>query len=243
PYLVGTSEGRAVLDSLRAARYLAGNSAGSRVALWGHSQGGQAVLFAARLARSYAPELHLVGVAAAAPATELGVLMRNNFTTPGGKNLLAITLWSWSRVFGAPIDQVVDPAAMPTVNKLANFCLGSSVDIQPRRAAEQTLQQRFLEVSDVTDVEPWRTLLAENTVGALPPAIPVFLAQGTNDDTVSPPVTRDYMRRLCVAGSKVRLLMLQGANHAWIARDAAGAAIDWIAQRFSGAAAPSDCSR
>jgi hypothetical protein len=53
PYLLGVSEGRAVLDSLRAAKILAGKEAGKRAALWGHSQGGQAVLFAGLLASTY----------------------------------------------------------------------------------------------------------------------------------------------------------------------------------------------
>ncbi|MBV9999263.1 MAG: alpha/beta fold hydrolase [Verrucomicrobia bacterium] len=243
PFLVGVSEGRAVLDALRAARVLAGNGAGARVALWGHSQGGQAVLYAARLARDYAPELDVAGVAAAAPASELGVLLRDDLTSPGGKNLLAMTLWSWSRVFGVPINQVVAPAAMPAVTRLAQLCLESPIDILPRRAVGRALQRHFLTVDHLTDVEPWRSLLAENTIGTLPPAIPVFLAQGTADDTIRPQVTLDYMRRLCAAGSKVRLLMLPGVGHAWIARDAADPVIEWISQRFARIAPPNDCSR
>ena len=78
PYLVGQSEGRAVLDSVRAARNLAAMSASNRFAVWGHSQGGQAALYAGQLAKDYAPELNLVGVAAAAPATDLGALMRDD---------------------------------------------------------------------------------------------------------------------------------------------------------------------
>ncbi|MEJ0065614.1 MAG: alpha/beta fold hydrolase [Caulobacteraceae bacterium] len=104
PYLVGVSEGRAVLDSVRAAQNLT-HEQGVDVALWGHSQGGQAVLYAGLLAASYAPELRLAGVAAAAPATELGPLMRDDESSPGGKDLLAMTLWSWSRVYGAPARQ------------------------------------------------------------------------------------------------------------------------------------------
>ncbi len=40
PYLVGESEGRAVLDSIRAARGLLGAQVGDRAAVYGHSQGG-----------------------------------------------------------------------------------------------------------------------------------------------------------------------------------------------------------
>ncbi|GAB1716845.1 MAG: hypothetical protein NTAFB05_18870 [Nitrobacter sp.] len=68
PYLVGDSEARAVIDSVRAARNLPGVGEGNRFAVWGHSQGGQASLYTGLIAKTYAPELRLVGVAAAAPA-------------------------------------------------------------------------------------------------------------------------------------------------------------------------------
>ena len=123
PYLVGVSEGRAVLDSVRVARTMPGVGGGNRFAVWGHSQGGQASLYTGLLAKSYAPELELVGVAAAAPATELVALMGDDFKTTGGKNLTAMTLWSWSRVFGAPIGRVVMPEAIPTIDRLADECI------------------------------------------------------------------------------------------------------------------------
>jgi dipeptidyl aminopeptidase/acylaminoacyl peptidase len=47
PYLVGISEARAVLDSVRAARAMPGAGNGNRFAVWGHSQGGHAALFTA----------------------------------------------------------------------------------------------------------------------------------------------------------------------------------------------------
>ncbi len=243
PYLVGVSEGRAVLDSLRAARALTGKSGSDRMAVWGHSQGGQAVLYAGLLARDYAPELQLAGVAAAAPATDLGTLMRDDLPTPGGKNLLAMTLWSWARVFNAPIDKVVNPAALPTVNLLAQVCLESPIDIPFRSRAGKALQKRFLSVDNLTDLEPWRTLLAQNTIGTLPSNIPIFLAQGTADDTVIPSVTQAYMQQLCTAGSPVRMLSLPGVEHGTVAMRSATTAVAWMADRFAGNPAPSDCAK
>jgi secretory lipase len=58
---IGLSAGRAVLDLARAARGLGAAGAGGRVVLAGHSEGGHAVLWAAELARSYAPELQVLG--------------------------------------------------------------------------------------------------------------------------------------------------------------------------------------
>jgi acetyl esterase/lipase len=242
PYLVGVSEARAVLDSVRAARGLARNDVARSFAVWGHSQGGQAALYAGILAKEYAPDLELVGVAAAAPATDLATLLKEDFATPGGKNLLAMTLWSWSHVFSAPLDKIVDSAALPTINRLAQVCLESPFDIWPRRQIASELQKKFLAVDNVMDLEPWKSLLAQNTVGTLPPSMPLFLAQGSIDGTVLPSVTRAYMRRQCEAGGKVTLLMMPGVGHGAIAMRSARAAVDWIGERFSGARIPSDCA-
>src|ERR1035437_5974048 len=57
PYLVGQSEGQAVLDAARAARNLAGSIASDSVIIFGHSQGGQAALFAGQISHLYAPDL------------------------------------------------------------------------------------------------------------------------------------------------------------------------------------------
>ena len=61
PYLVGESEGRSVLDAATAAGQLPGADAGDQLAIWGHSQGGHAALWAAQLADRWAPEFELVG--------------------------------------------------------------------------------------------------------------------------------------------------------------------------------------
>jgi acetyl esterase/lipase len=241
PYLVGISEGRAVLDSVRAARGMPGVGGGRRFAVWGHSQGGQAALFTGLLAKTYAPELRLVGVAAAAPATELGQLMEADLGTSGGNNLTAMTLWSWSRVYGAPMSGVVKPAAVPVIDRLAGMCIERFFDVFWRRGPSRGLEQSFLSVKTLGDREPWRSLLAENTPGPLPPEIPIFLAQGTADKLVIPSVTRDYAAKLCKAGSRVTLDWIVGVGHAFSGRDSASAAVTWMADRFAGVAAPSDC--
>jgi acetyl esterase/lipase len=241
PYLVGASEARAVLDSVRVARAIGG--AQNRFAVWGHSQGGQAALFTGLLAKSYAPELNLMGVAAAAPATELAQLLGDDINSSGGRNLTAMTLWSWSRVFDAPMDSVVDPAALLAVNVLAGECIESVYDLMLRRRTSRPLEQSFLSVPNFYTIEPWRSLLASNTPGTLPLQIPLLLAQGGADGLVRPQVTQDYMKRQCAAGGKVRMLVLPNANHGIIAHDAAASAVAWMADRFAGSVASSDCNR
>jgi len=241
PYLVGVSEGRAVLDSVRAARNIQDAGGGRRFAVWGHSQGGQAALYTGILSKSYAPDLDLVGVAAAAPATELGRLMAADLDSNGGRNLTAMTLWSWQRVFAAPMERVLEAAAIPVVNRLAEECIESIYDIVVRQQTARTLVDTFLSVANPVDIEPWKSLAASNTPGVLPADIPVFIAQGADDKLVWPQVTADYARRLCKAGSNVRFLVVPKVNHGFIGRDSANSAVDWMSERFAHAPAPNDC--
>jgi acetyl esterase/lipase len=243
PYLVGTSEGRAVLDSVRAARQVVAADAGSRFAVWGHSQGGQASLYTGLLAQQYAPELQLVGVAAAAPATDLGLLMHDDLGTGGGNNITAMTLWSWSRVYGAPMDTVVTPQARLVIDGLARLCIERWFDVLARRGPTRALEKSFLRINDPSDVEPWRGLLAENSPGPLPPSIPVFISQGTADALVHPAITAAYVHSLCQQNSQVRFALVQNVGHAFIARDTAREAVAWIASRFNGLTPPNDCSK
>jgi acetyl esterase/lipase len=241
PYLVGVSEARAVIDAVRAARQLPHAQAGDRYAVWGHSQGGQAALFSGMIAHDYAPELHLLGVAAAAPATDLRTLLSDDADTDGGRNVTAMTLWSWQHVYGAPIAQVVQPSAMPAVDALSNECIESIYDMVQRHYSQRPLQQRFLSVPNVTQLEPWRSLLAQNIPGTLPPDIPVLITQGAADRLVLPEVTRAYVQRLCAAGDAVTYQEWPGVHHGLIGSDSALQAVAWMADRFDGRAAPTSC--
>jgi acetyl esterase/lipase len=241
PYLVGDSEARAVIDSVRAARQISTAGASSHFIVWGHSQGGQAALFTGLLAQIYAPELQLLGVAAAAPATELASLMKADLDTNGGRNLTAMTLWSWARVFNAPTDAVLDPSAIPVVNRLASECIESIYDILVRRQTEKPLAQAFLSNDNFAAAEPWASLLRDNTPGVLPPHIPVFIAQGTTDALVLPRITRDYVNRLCANGSAVTFDPVANTGHGFVAFKASDAAVTWMGGRFAGQRAPSSC--
>jgi acetyl esterase/lipase len=100
PYLVGESEGRAVLDSVLAAHELdLGLELSDRYAVWGHSQGGHAALFAGQLAPEQLPEHELVGVVALAPATRLADNLAAVEGTEAGNVLSIFAVESWRAYF------------------------------------------------------------------------------------------------------------------------------------------------
>ncbi len=171
PYLVGESEGRAVLDSVRAARGLLQVGAGNRFAVWGNSQGGQAALFAGQLAAAYAPELSLLGVAAAAPPTDLAALLEVGLGTDIGKVLAAYSLWAWSRVYQASLSGVVSPAQQPAVDSVASTCVTNAWQALAVLSAAKPLREGFPSVNPGT-LQPWQTLLAREPARTVPGRCP-----------------------------------------------------------------------
>jgi pimeloyl-ACP methyl ester carboxylesterase len=240
PYLVGASEARAVLDSVRAAARLPKTGAGNRFIVWGHSQGGHAALFTGQLARAYAPDLALVGVAAVAPATELRQLLQDDLSERVGRVLAAYALWSWAEVFDVSLRDVVPPAAIPGIERVARDCVettgeGYRVGLDSLEMGDAILTRGAL------DREPWKRLLAENRPGADPIGAPVYVAQGTEDPIVRPAITADFVRALCGQGEVVRYEELPGAGHERAARVSASSAVQWMRARFDGRAAPNTC--
>jgi acetyl esterase/lipase len=240
PYLIGISEGRAVLDSVRAARAFERASAGDRFAVWGHSQGGHAALFAGQLARSYAGELRLAGVATAAPATELGKLFQDDDKTTAGHGLTSLTLVAWSKLYDIALDGIVAADKIPFVEKIGSECITSNADLVTDYESAEHLKTKFL-IADPVKTKPWDKITAVNIPGQAPAGAPLFIAQGTFDTVVDPSVTENFADRLCNKGADVRYFTVPGASHDTIAAVSAWAAVDWIADRFAGAPAPNSC--
>lgn len=240
PYLVGESEGRATLDSVRAAGQVAKAGAGSRFAVWGHSQGGHAVLFAGQLAKSYAPELALVGVAAIAPATELTQLLKDDLAERAGRILASYCLWSWSRVYRFSLDPWVASSEIPTIDRVASDCIETEGEGYRLMFASLPLRPGFLSPEAYTSGS-LVALLAENRPGRSPAGAPLYVAQGTEDPIVRPSVTADFVAGLCDAGEVVRFERLEGEGHMKAGRVSASSAIQWMRDRFEGRPAPNTC--
>ncbi|WP_274424549.1 alpha/beta fold hydrolase [Chelativorans sp. YIM 93263] len=241
PYLIGVSEGRAVLDSVRAATRIEDAGAAPRFIAWGHSQGGHAALYTGQMASSYAADLELAGVAAAAPATDLSVLLHDDWGTRAGKVFTAFALWSWHRVFGAPLDKLVSPSTVSAIDRIAEGCLEGTVQGLVIATRERAIDQDFLQ-KDLTETEPWRTLLLRNSPKGQNTTAPLYLLQGTADQVINPRVTRAYAQAACGAGQPVRLDLRSGLDHMGVVEKGADKAIAWIISRLEGSAPATDCN-
>jgi alpha-beta hydrolase superfamily lysophospholipase len=234
PYLIGDGEGRAVLDSVRAARGRPDWHAGARVAVWGHSQGGHAALFATRLAPGYAPELELVGTAVAAPATELSVLLRQDLTEPAGKVFGSIALTSWARLFpDARLSEVVRAKDRPLVAAVAASCIETNRQGLVLLPVVALMSKDFVS-RDLTATEPWAGIIADNSVPAQGIDVPLFLAQGTADTVIHPEVSRDWVRGLCRHNPAVTYREYAGKDHLSVLPAAVTDVLAWVGGRFAG---------
>lgn len=243
PYLIGKSEGRAVLDSVRAARALPRSGASNRFVVWGHSQGGHAALYAGELARSYAPDLKLLGVAAAAPATYLAELFDADKSTASGKELTAMAIYSWSRLYGYPASSLVASSAQRPYQAMARDCLESIADIQALEKDERPLMNEKFLKANPAKTQPWKGVMDRNTPGKRAAGAPVFLAQGTADMIVRPAITKQFGKALCRQGTRVMFVSLPGTTHTFAARDSVRTALKWMDDRFRGVPAPTVCGR
>jgi acetyl esterase/lipase len=243
PYLIGVSEGRAVLDSVRAAIALPRSGASNRFVVWGHSQGGHAALYTGELAKSYAPELKLLGVAAAAPATYLIELFDADKSSAAGKELTAMAIWSWSNLYKDPASTLVEADAMKVYETMAHDCIESVADFVALEQAERPLEKEKFLKANPAKTQPWEDIMKRNSPGQKPAGAPVFLAQGTADTIVRPAITKQFGDVLCKQGAKVMFVEMPGVTHTFAAKESVATALKWMDDRFRGAPAPSSCGR
>jgi len=240
PYLIGQSEGANILDAVRAAKALPGAFVSGRYAVWGHSQGAQAALFAGQISHAYAPELDLVGVAAAAPPTYLPGEFAEPMTNVGDRILNSYVYDSWSIIYHVPVTSVVAPQFVPAVQKTAAQCINSiGTGIAALRAASP-LTNSF-RAADASHTQPWFTLFDENSPGHAPPGAPLLIVQGTKDPTVEPYWTRGFVGKICSRHQTVDYVEYQGVKHLMIAYKSEPLVAGWIADRFAGKPPPDNC--
>lgn len=210
PYLVGTSEGRSVLDIVRAARRL-DPAIGRRVVITGASQGGQAALFAASMAAKWTPDLRLRGTIAYAPGSHLYEQKNLLPLLTGPSSLSAVAALILAGAVTAsdslePADVLTEPA-MAFYPEIHTKCLWdlSKPDSFGGLAPSTLIRSD----ADVTELD--LALKAMNP--AVKIAGPVVLAQGSADSTAFPMYTEQLKTELESKGTSVTYTLYPDVNH------------------------------
>jgi alpha-beta hydrolase superfamily lysophospholipase len=242
PYLIGQGEARSLLDSVRAARQMPELSLEPETVIWGHSQGGHAALWAGNLAPSYAPDVHVLGVAALAPASDLHALVEEVRNTLEGRVLGAYILSAYSDIYpDVSFDHYVRPAARVVVRGAADRCLDIPEAV-PSVITAVLSRQPIYAVSPLGGALGRR--LAENTpTGQI--KVPVLIAQGQNDHLVLPGLQRSYVNRLCHSGQGVEYRIYRGRDHLsllWPGSRMVSYLLSWTEARLARRGLRNECS-
>ncbi len=245
-YLAGQSQGNAVLDIFKAATAIpfGGISANAPVGIWGFSQGGQSAAWAAEVLSSYAPNLKVVGVAAGgipanfmATAHFLDGNLGAAFLAAGVAGLSV----QYPGTIGTSFNQLASTDGKNQIAKLKTECVFTALfDLQNKTLSQFTNDPAGTTLDDILgmpSVEP--TLLAQN-LGRKPLTVPMYQYHGKADEFIPLAQDIDLKRYYCANGGKVQFDVYP-SEHIVTQFQAAPKVLSWMADRFSGQAAPSSC--
>jgi pimeloyl-ACP methyl ester carboxylesterase len=237
PYIAGESEGRGTLDIVRAASDLADRTGASeRTVLWGHSQGGHAVLFANQIAESWAPELEVLGTVAGAPPSQLP-LMASVLRNSPYRFYLGMVAAGWNAAYpDADLSLVLSPLGEELVEQVDEGCAGDLAGAWSGHDYDE------LVTSDPNEVEPWKTLLVENDPGFEPGASPVLIIHGEKDEQIPVVSSQLLVTRMCETGQVVQRLTYPDQSHAGVIGPSMPDMLEWIDARLAGEEPPDDCA-
>jgi predicted esterase len=71
--------------------------------------------------------------------------------------------------------------------------------------------------------------------------VPMFIAQGDDDQLILPEFTERYVERLCASGNRVEYQIYPGATQLTVVEPSAPVIVDWFAARLAGEPAPTNC--
>lgn len=252
-YVNRLDEGHAVLDAVRAARSLPGTSltAGSRVGLYGYSEGGGATASAAELQPTYAPDVHLAGTYAGAPPADLTAVMKGI----DGSVLAAALGWAINGFVQAypemrdAAEANLNDARRKALADTSTMCIGDAMfGYGFSRSSAWTKSGKS--VDEIIAADPRaQAILDEQRIGRLKPNSPVRVVTGIQDDIVPHAQARRLAVDWCrkdgnVTYQAINLPNLGDkilTNHLAPLVTDQGTAISWLTDRLEGKPTTSNC--
>lgn len=236
PYLVGVLAARNTLDIVKAVEHVPAFHASKTYAVWGHSEGGQTALFSLDIAQTYAPTLHLVGVVAGAPPSQLN-LIYTFLKTSQFRFYLFMAAAGFNAGYGnktAPLTQVMTKTAEKLLPDLLKGCftyLETTLDIY--RITEFVMDNPFA-------VPAWRRLINDNDPKnfAKPAKVPLLIPQGGTDTQIPVASTKLLFTQLCRIGQDAERWIYPGQSHQGVIKYYMVDMTHWLKDRFDGAPSP-----
>ncbi|MFD0363501.1 lipase family protein [Nocardia sp. GCM10030253] len=232
--------GRLTLDGIRAVkRFGPAGLAGSPVGLAGYSGGGMATGFAASLAPEYAPELPIVGVAVGGVPVNIGKLARDIGDQPSplfGLGFAAAVGLEREYPSELAMERYLNPAGFALRSQIANACTSEIISAGANKSVDDVFTSSL-------DADPITVrIVHENSLETFAgvPRAPLYQWHGAADE-VSPQLAQEVAGRYCHSGTPVLFELIHGADHGSAIAPGAARAYGYLADRFAGIPAPSNC--
>lgn len=211
PYLIGLSEGRSVLQAIRAAREF-DDSLSNDVVLAGHSQGGHAALWAASMAGDITSDLNVEGVVAYAPPTHFAFSVQAVLDGSIKLPVATVAIMTKGLEVGhpgeIPIKELLSPQAQKLYPQTATKCVpelnekdsfgGLPLTSFANPGSDPDIIRRKLNVND-----PTFPLIR----------MPILVVQGGQDKAIPPILTNTLVKEYRAKNYNVTYLEDPEADH------------------------------
>ncbi|MEY9874562.1 hypothetical protein ABH931_004062 [Streptacidiphilus sp. MAP12-33] len=259
-FAAGPEYGATTLDSIRAATRAAdtGLTTDTRFGLMGYSGGAIATDWAAAMAPAYAPEVNrkLVGFA------EGGLLVdpAHNLRYVGGSlvwsGVIPMAIIGVSRSFGIDLTPYLNSYGLSVYNSLQQGSIVNALGRYPGLSWKSLAKPQYANPDSVPAFVDAVNRI--NLGSAATPTIPGYIGQGdggvlegtfsnlpgvgTGDGVMVAGDVRALARQYCATGDQaIQYQQFDALSHIGTAVAWAPTAIGWLADRFGGRTAPSDC--
>jgi hypothetical protein len=238
----GPQEGHGVLDGIRAAENftpLGLHGAGTPVGLWGYSGGALASAWASELEPSYAPGLNVKGIAEGGVPADFASIV-NNINGGPAAGLYFDAAFGLARSYPADIhlNTLLSPLGKAAEKVVTNECVEEIV----AQYAFQNIQSYTAGNVNPLTVPGVRKAIAADDLGQRTPAGPIFIYQAANDEIIPLAGVQALNNGYCQAGVPVDFVKDELSEHVSLAVAGAGAALNYLIDRFAGKPAPDTCS-
>ncbi|MDA8268773.1 MAG: hypothetical protein M0013_10480 [Actinomycetota bacterium] len=244
PYVVGLSEGHAVLDMARVGAQVPGTglSLGAPTVVWGYSQGGGAAAEAGEMWKTYQPGIDLVGVAAGGVPGDLikvGIALNGSV----GSAFLGDAIIGFHSAYPSlPYSSLINAAGVKAMATLETECVGTQLtsfsfqNISTYTVGGLTIQQLLAQGN-------WTPTLQANSPGLAGAHIPVptYMYRGTIDEIIPTTVEDSTYANMCATGTVIQSATYPG-EHGLTDFEAQPNVITFIGQRLSGATPVNSCT-
>ena len=242
-YGSGQESGYGTLDAIRAAEsLLKAPAASTPIGIVGYSGGAIASEYAAELAPTYSPELHIVGAAIGGIPTDFAHTLNYISGSKGWAGAIPDVLSGLARGFRINFPTYLSSYGQTVVNQVANGCLVPTA--YPGLTFQQMLKPQYQDYTKIPIFVHIFNKMIMSTSGT--PHEPLLLVNGNSDGIGDGVMIAKDVQELaytyCRRGVPVQFHVFKGLDHIGAAVPFEPMAVAFLTQRLSGLPVTDGCS-